>query len=256
MSFGSAVVEEFRRALRPPYETPLVVAGNGLLVVFLWFTPLSSLMFTIHGALAFPIVLGSWMYADVPATNVLGSDPRVVTVLDDDAMLMRLLAAKSAVLWLMVAPGCVVLAVVIGVVEARPLSALWTVVAIAIVPLGALAVSDWVGILWPYRPISLRSRWQARHVMRSQLRWMVLVLVPYAVVPALLFVVALPAVGWWHLETGGVPSRLSDTLLGQLTLIASATSLLAWTVGRATSRRLLRRRRIRLRACLSDPAWS
>jgi len=77
-TFATAVRAEFRRAARPPYEVPLVVLCNGLLVVVFWFSRFSWTMFSLHGALAFPVVLGSWMYSDVPATNVLGSDSRRV----------------------------------------------------------------------------------------------------------------------------------------------------------------------------------
>jgi len=253
-TFRTAVRAEFRRAARPPYEVPLVVLCNGLLVVAFWFSRFSGTMFSLHGALAFPVVLGSWMYSDVPATNVLGSDSRrVLEALDDEPTLMRLLAAKSALLWLMVAPGCLVIATIIGIVDDRPISAIFTLITIAVAPLGALAVSDWVGILSPYRPISLSARWRDRRSVRTQLRWLILILVPYVVVPAVFVAVALPAVAWWQIKTGGNVALLPDGLVAQLTLIAAATSLVVWFAGRAGSRRLLRRRRAALRAYLSEP---
>ena len=67
----------------------MVVAVNGVLVTAAWLwlpLPLQDLVFTLHGALAFPVVLATWMLADVPATNVLGSDAdRVLATLDDPA---------------------------------------------------------------------------------------------------------------------------------------------------------------------------
>ena len=253
-TFRAAVWAEFVRAARPPFEIPLVVLCNGLLVVAFWFSRFSAVMFHVHGSLAFPIVLGSWMYADVPATNVLGSDHhRALAALDDPPRLMRLLAARSALLWLMVAPGCVLIAVIIGIVDGRVFAAMWTVIAIAIVPLGALAVSDWVGIVWPYVPVSLRSRWRDRRHVRVQVRWLVLICAPYVVVPAVLGVVLLPALGWWEIKTHGVVGRISDGLLAQLTIIACVTSLAVWWAGRAGSRRLIRRYRDRLRVSLSAP---
>lgn len=253
-TFATAVRAELAHAFRAPYEIPLVVVGNGLLVVILWFSPLSRIMFSLHGALAFPIVLGSWMYADVPATNVVGSDRRMLEVLDDEPTLMRMLAAKSAVLWIFVAPLCVLIALIIGTVDARPAAVLWTVIVIAVVPLGALALSDCVGILWPYRAVSLRHRWQDRRNLRTQVRWLVLICLPYAVVPAVIVLMAMPALGWWRLETGGTQGQASDVLLAEVALVACATSLVMWFVGRAASRRLLRRRREHLRAYLADPA--
>jgi hypothetical protein len=73
----AAVRAEFRRALRPPYETPGVVVGNGLLMTACWALLPASVVnsvFRFHGALAFALVLASWMYSDVPATNLLGGD--------------------------------------------------------------------------------------------------------------------------------------------------------------------------------------
>ncbi|MGX7678825.1 hypothetical protein ACSMXN_07995 [Jatrophihabitans sp. DSM 45814] len=249
----AAVAAEFLRARRPPFEIPIVVASNGLLVVLFWFSRFHSIMFTLHGGLAFPIALGSWMYSDVPATNVLGADARrVLAALDDMPTLQRMLAAKAALLWLMIAPGCVALAVIIGAVYARPMSALWTVIVIAIVPLGALSVSDWVGIIWPYPPLSLRTRWRHRREIRTQLRWLLLIFAPYAVVPAVFVAVALPALGWWRHETGGEVSRIPDALFGQLTVISAVTSLVVFFAGRSASRWLLGRRRSQLRAFLSQ----
>jgi hypothetical protein len=251
-SFRTALRAEFWRATKPPYELPIVVLVNGLLVVLFWFSRFKDTMFTLHGTLAFPIVLGSWMYSDVPATNVLASDSsRVLAALDDIPMLMRLMAARAALLWLLIVPECVIIAVAIGFSDGRAISALWTVIAIAIVPLGALAISDWVGILWPYHPISLKVRWRERRKVWTQIRWIILICAPYLVVPAALAVVALPAYAWWHHKTAGVVERISDGLFGQLVAIASVTSIVVWFAARAVSRYLLRRRRDELRTYLS-----
>ena len=72
-----AVRREFARTLRPTYETLLVVAVNGALMSSAWFflpKGLKDKVFTLHGTLAFALVLAAWMYSDVPATNVLGPD--------------------------------------------------------------------------------------------------------------------------------------------------------------------------------------
>jgi hypothetical protein len=74
------------------------------------------------------------------------------------------------------------------------------------------------------------------------------------VVPAILTIVALPAVAWWRVETHGKTGTVSDSLFAQLALLACATSLVVWLCGRAVTRRLLRRRLERLRAYLNDPA--
>ena len=73
----AAVRREFARALHPPFETFVVVAVNGVMMAVIWFVlppKLKDEVFTIHGSLGFALVLAAWMYSDVPATNVLGSD--------------------------------------------------------------------------------------------------------------------------------------------------------------------------------------
>src|SRR5205823_5088343 len=116
------------------------------------------------------------------------------------------------------------------------------------------ALSDWVGILWPYRVVGLRDRWRDRRNLRTQVRWLLLICVPYVVVPAVLVLVALPALGWWRIETGGAVQHGSEGLQLQLVGLACASSLLVWIGGRRVSRRLLRVRREQLRAYLADPA--
>ena len=76
-SYRAAFRTELRRAFSPPYEAPIVVVVNGLLMTGAWFLlplPLQDMLFRVHGELAFPMVLVAWMFSDVPATNVLGSD--------------------------------------------------------------------------------------------------------------------------------------------------------------------------------------
>ena len=114
-TFRAAVAAEMGQAFSPPYQVPIVVAVNGLLMAGAWFLLPRGWLFTLQSALAFPVVLSSWMYADVPATNVLAPDRiRVLAALGDRTMISRLLLAKTAVLWVFVAPLCAVLALVVG----------------------------------------------------------------------------------------------------------------------------------------------
>ena len=119
----AALRAEFRRAAHPPYETPNVVVGNGLLMTACWvFLPASvvSFVFSFHGVLAFALVLASWMYSDVPATNVLGGDAaRSSAALGDPAMLRRMWYAKNLVLWALITPLCTVVAIGLGIYEHR-----------------------------------------------------------------------------------------------------------------------------------------
>ena len=83
-TFRAAVAAEMAQAFSPPYQVPIVVAVNGLLMAGAWFLLPRGWLFTLQSALAFPVVLSSWMYADVPATNVLAPDRiRVLAALGD-----------------------------------------------------------------------------------------------------------------------------------------------------------------------------
>src|SRR5664280_167756 len=101
--FRQAIRAEMSRVLHPPFETLLTVAINAALMSSAWFflpPPLFNDLFSLHGSLAFAFVLSSWMYSDVPATNVLASDSiRVLGAMDRPEVLRRLLLAKATVLW-------------------------------------------------------------------------------------------------------------------------------------------------------------
>ncbi len=189
-SLGAALGWELREAFRPPFADLLVVAFNAALMCVAWFllpTSWQNWLFTLHGPLAFAMVLAGWMYSDVPATNVLAPDSRrVLAALDDPAMLRRLLYAKNLTLWCLVAPFCTVVAVIIGWVHHDWPPTLVSVTAIAVVPFGTLGVSACVGIRWPYHPRELRFRWEHRREWRHMIvRWIALVLTPYGLVPLL-----------------------------------------------------------------------
>ena len=190
VSLAGAVRCELREAVRPPYTVPLVVTFNGVLMAAAWFllpTKWFDWLFTLHGPLAFAMVMAGWMYSDVPATNVLAPDrERVLAALDDPARLSRLLYAQNLTLWCFVAPFCTVVAVIIGYSNNDWPPTLVSITAIAIVPFGTLGVAGWVGILWPYHPRDLRFRWQHRHEWFHMIvRWLALLLVPYGLVPLL-----------------------------------------------------------------------
>src|SRR5271165_2659660 len=81
---------EFGRAFHPPYEVPIVIAVNGVLMAGLWFLApkaWDNALFSLHGTLAFPLLLAGWMIRDVPATNVLGPDHRRTRVALDDPLM-------------------------------------------------------------------------------------------------------------------------------------------------------------------------
>jgi hypothetical protein len=254
-----AVRAEWARALRPPYETPSVVLANGVLMSLLWtLLPASvvKLVFSFHGPLAFALVLASWMYSDVPATNLLGGDARRgIAALGDRAALRRLWYAKNLVLWLLVTPACAAVAVGIGIAEGRLATTALSVLWIATVPLGALGFAAWLGVRYPYHPLPLRRRWALRHRWRPVLlRWAVLVVTPYGLVPALTVVLTLPSILlWWAVAPQGGQSRITDPQFAAGLLVAAATAAIAWPLGHRYGTRFANRRRDRLDAYLSDP---
>ena len=258
-SLRDAVRWELRAAVRRPFTVPLVVSFNALLMAGGWFLlppAAQDWLFTLHGPSAFALVMAFWMYADVPATNVLAPDrERVLTALDDPVMLRRLLYAKNLTLWCFVAPFCAVVAVVIGFRQHDWPPVLVSITAIGVVPFGTLGIAAWVGILWPYHPRDLRFRWQHRrrffHVI---VRWVALLLVPYGVVPGIGAVMITPSMLLWStLSADGLGSRLPTEHFAAGVLLAALVSMAAFAGGYAVSLRLIRRRHDVLRAYLADP---
>jgi hypothetical protein len=258
-SLAEAVRAEYRRVFRPPYETLLTVAVNGALMSSAWFflpTDLTNEIFKLHGTLAFALVLAGWMYSDVPATNLLGADAlRVRAAIDEPALLRWLLASKNIVLWSVVTPLCMVIAWVNGYRAHDLLAALYTAIWIGVVPFGMLALSAWVGIVFPYHPIPVRYRWQNRRRWWSLLvRWGILVVTPYGIVPALAVIIMAPSLLLWGLLTPtGLAHKLPDRDLGWGVAVAVVMAVAATVLGHWGSLRLIRRRRDRLVDFLSDP---
>ena len=247
------------RVFHLPFDVLITVAVNAALMSSLWFflpPSLRDAMFTLHGSLAFAFVLSSWMYADVPATNVLGSDAdRTLAAIDRPEVLRRLLFAKTATLWLLVAPPCVALALVQAAHRTDPLVGLLSAVGIAVVPLGALAVTPWLGVLLPYHPIHLRDRFRLPDRRTALVRWGVLVLTPYLLVPAVVGALLVPTLlEWGFVSPTSMPLHVPDGDLALGIATACALAVAAALVGRRVTLRLIARRRDALVAYLSDPA--
>ena len=259
VSLRAAVGYELRKDAHRPYTVPLVVTFNALLMAGAWFllpTKWFDFLFTLHGPLAFAMVMAGWMYADVPATNVLAPDrERVLTVLDQPAMIRRLLIAKNLTLWCFVAPFCTVLAVIIGYVHHDWPETLVSVTVIAIVPFGGLGVAAWVGILWPYHPRDLRFRWQHRHEWFHMIvRWLALLLIPYGLVPLLGVLIITPSLLLWSmLSTHGLRHKLPTTHFAGGAALAAVVSMGLFYCGHRTGLRIVRRRHDYLRDYLSNP---
>jgi len=238
---------------------PLTVAVNAALMSSAWFflpTSLVDAIFTLHGSVAFAFVLSSWMYSDVPATNVLAPDGmRVRAAIDRPDILHRLLLAKNIVLWSFVAPICLLISFISGTGQSDRITAIYSAVAIGVIPFGVLAVSGWLGILFPYHPVPIRYRWtQRRNWKPMLLRWGTLVLLPYAVVPGLTIAFLSPSLLLWGLVSpSGLTKKLPDNNIGLGIGLACAIAVAAVWIGHRYAIRLIAWRRDALVAYLSDP---
>lgn len=249
----AALRAEWRRVLSPPYEVLLVFTFNGVLMIGAWY--LLPELFNLHDIRVFPVSLAVWMYADVPATNVLGTDAAVMrTLLDRPAELRRALTARCLVLWMLATPICILVTVYVDVDTRQTVATLISTLLILVVtPFGVLAVAGWLGILFPYHALPLRVRWSHRRPLsRMVVRWLALVLTPYVWVPALGWVVLTPSfVVLWLLGSSWLQAADLLQLVGSLVLVAS--SAVMWRVGLAGSLRLASRRRTTLEQVLADP---
>ena len=237
-----AVANEYRRVVQPPWEIPTVLVTNGALMVAAWFLlppRAHDFMFSLNGPLAFPVILASWMLADTPATNVMGSNPELaLAVLDDQAAYWRWLAARCIVIGSIIGVACAAGVMYVGLGH-YPLSEIvWACALVALLPVGVLPVAAWLGILLPYHPRSFRWRWQHRRAWRSHLRWAVLVFAPFFYVPLIGIAILSPGVELARsLKLPG--QRLTPVQFGISAAVVCATAVAATAIGLWVARRLL-----------------
>jgi hypothetical protein len=254
------VETELRRIIRPPFEVIVVLVGNGLLATALWlFSPvgLSDLVFSVHSEFLFPTVLASWMLADVPATNQLAPDgAEVIRRLDDPEAITMLLRAKQTALWLLVTPVSLAAAIWVGIDSNKGLTIALTVAWVATVPLAGLGLSCFIGVRWPYHPIPLKERWAQRRRWRTMLlRWGILVLLPYGLVPLVGLIALIPPgiiYALFHGSASVTHDEFRAIFVGGLVAIPLAVWIWRW--GTARAGRLAYERRDALVAYLSDPS--
>ena len=153
-------------------------------------------------------------------------------------------------------PAHVTVAVAVGLHVHRPLATIFTLLWIGVVPLGALGLSAWLGILLPYHPMPLRRRWAQRRPYRRQLRWIVVTVVPYGLIPLVVLLLSVPTLALWiatvgphrqHLE------RFTDGVFSWGVGLAAALAVAAWLGGVRASVVLAQRRADRLAPFLADP---
>jgi hypothetical protein len=155
----------------------------------------------------------------------------------------------------MITPVCAVVALISGILHHSFLFTVYTVVAIGVLPFGVLAVSAWVGTLFPYHPMPLRYRWEHRRPGKRMLvRWSVLVVTPYVLVPMLASLMLVPSLPLWGFTAPhGLSEKLPDHDLGIGIAVACLIALAVSIGGQRLGGAIIERRRTKLRAFLSDP---
>lgn len=259
VSFRDALRFEYARTISFPFETLATLFFNGALVVVgWWFMPpwIEELMFSNHKPMAFAIVMAVWMYSDVPTTNQPGSDSaRFLAALDRPDVLRRMIWARKFVLWSLITPVSAVASVWLGLVEDRMTAAMFGLVWIVVAPIGVLSIAPLLGIRFPYHPMTLRERWSKRSAWRRMgVRWVILIVAPYAWVPLLGWVLTLPALYIWGTTwSGSFPEHVSALRFAAGTAVGIASTGLGARAGWRSSRRMLSVRREALRRELADP---
>lgn len=184
---------ELHHTLRPPFEILQVVIFNMALVLAGWFIlgpavmepeALASLVFL-------PAVLASWAFADVPTTNLYGSQPaRALAALGHPERLRNLIMSRDLVLWLLVAPATAILSFALAFRDDDIVGSAAVAAVVIILPFGALGLASIMAPLLPYHAIPLRERRQLRH---TWFRWGCAVCIPYFLIGPSAVIILLPA---------------------------------------------------------------
>jgi hypothetical protein len=251
------VSQEYRRVFRPPFEIPLALVGNAALLTVAWFLlppRAHDWMFALHGPLAFPVILASWMLGDTPATNVIAADvPRAMSVLEDEEAFRTWLLARTVVLTTLVGLPTAIVALVLGF-EGQPAAKVAaTCVVLVILPFGVLPITSWLGLLLPYHVRPLRWRWAHRKQLRQVVRWVLLLTAPFVVVPAVSVIVVLPSLAVAHWLFGAPHHPLTNVEFLLVAVSVCATALVTGLLGLSVAARLRRHRSGRLAGYLQDP---
>jgi hypothetical protein len=180
---------------------------------------------------------------------------RAVAYLRDPAALRLWLRAKHLVLCSLVGPVCALVAVVIGIVQHRYTAGAAVAITLLFLPLGVLSVAAWIGLWVPYRPQKLLWRWQHRSDWRAALlRWGLLVLLPYLVVPLIAIVLLIPSlIIWIPAQRGYPPGEMAPADLWLGTAVAVMVSLIVFAWAPRVAAKIARHRFDQLGAYLGDP---
>ena len=224
----SSVCSEIRWAFTPPWAWLSGVAVNLVLAaVWLLIDPLHR-----HGHHDWVVLIGtyfsSFILADVTTTNVLGIDQtRVRNSLRDGIPLWRLLIVKNFVLILIVGLPTLIFAIGLTLWLESPARLAVTIPDVAVPIVSWLGVGNLISVLLPVGHEPLIRRWRERRQLRRTSRWLVHIVLPYAV-----FYLADPMYGLpHHLLWRKLPAALGPVFgHGSRGFIHIGLALIVWIV--------------------------
>jgi hypothetical protein len=152
-----------------------------------------------------------------------------------------------------IGPLSAVVCVVIAVVDHHAATGLAVAMVLLVLPLGVAAIAPWLGVRWPYHPRPLAWRWAHRRPWRRSLRWGVVVVAPYAVVPAIALALLAPGlVAGVAIGERAANGYLSGWSLGVPVVVTCLLVGAAFATGPLATTRLIARREPRLSDYLQD----
>jgi hypothetical protein len=191
------------------------------------------------------IIVGSYfavfILADVTTTNVLGADAlRVRLSLLRAIPLRRILWVKNLTLLLIVGLPTLIATAVITVRSENDYRLILTLPGVAFPILTWLGVGNIVSIALPVAVAPLRERWQERHRRGRTARWLVHLVLPYAMLYAVNPIAKLPRLAARHLTFLPQTTASHGALLCLL-------GLSLWAIGTAVALLVARLHPIRIR---------
>ena len=233
------VIGELRWAFTPPWTWLTGVAVN-LVLSLLWLlvTPLTG---RPDWAILIGVYFAVFILADVTTTNVLGAGAlRVRLSLLRGLRVRRILFLKNLALFLVVGVPTLILTAVITVHSEADYRLLVTVPRVMYPTLTWLGVGDLVSVVLPVAIIPLRQRWQQRRQVWRTARWLIHLVLPYALLYAVDPLSKLPTIA-----IVGLHLRGGSALVRAVVVCGLGASM--WALGFTAALILVRRRGIRIR---------
>jgi hypothetical protein len=245
-TLGQRVRANLADEARPPFELMQAVLFNLVLVLGGWFLLGPTTVSRFSSLVMLPAAIASWVFSDVPATNLYGSRPETArAVLDEPRELRRFILARNLTLWILVAPATALLALILARSTDSWLAGIVVAATVLCLPMGFFGLASTMAPLLPYHAIPLRERWHRRDTWR---RWLMSLVSPYVLMaPASIALLA--------------PGALIMVTMGRTDAAAALAILVVavwtWVFRRLTvnwTLRITADRRDRLEEFLTDPA--